>query len=386
MRAISGLIACVFASIVLFSGCSSLNAPNAPNSSNLSTGKVVHFALDFGTQESLEKTMVIGDSLTITQRKALITHLKSRISLINLQFKKVGSNSFPPTYSFNFPVKAGVCEGTVEIDSGSYYVECYAYGKIKVGTDSVSITDFQYQSRSPVGIGATDTTDLNISLYANGYYNFGLLLTNGSTPLNGVLDSLLGQGVVNGYSSMSGQPVAVNGYVTYVFFYPVKKNFNFYYGGKKYVGLFDITKGFDDDIVEVSVTEVKQMAVNTSVSFVDDAPLAITSIYPKPGDTIVSASTTNTNLIVHFNHQLASFFEMPNQDFSIEEVAPGVAIDVGTVGTRLQENGESVYGDMMSLGVTLKPGMQYICRISKVVDEYGNVLAEGARWKFATKP
>jgi hypothetical protein len=378
MRAVSGLIACVFASIVLFSGCSSLNAPNAPNSSNPSTGKVVHFALDFGTQESLAKTAVIGDSLTVTQRKALITHLKSRISLINLEFKKVGSAPFPPTYSFNFSVKAGVCEGTVEIDSGSYYVECYAYGKIKVGTDSVSITDFQYQSRSPVGIGVSDTTNLNIGLYANGYYNFGLFLTNGSTPLNGVLDSLLGQGIVNGYSSMSGQPVAVNGYVTYVFFYPVKKDFNFYYGGKKYVGWFDITKGFDDDIVEVSVTEVKQVAVNASASFVDDAPFAIIGKSPKAGDTIPSGNQT---IVVDFNHPTATFFEMPNLVFHVEEIAAGTVVDSNTFGVPITEYGMGLGGSQITLGVTLKPHARYICRVYAVVDEYGNVLPSNV-WPF----
>jgi hypothetical protein len=283
----------------------------------------------------------------------------------------------PPLHVFDFQVKDGKCEGDIKIDSGYYYVQCFTYGKIKVGEDSVVASDFWCLDSIKIDRG--DTAQFNLKLGVNYSLTFGLLLLkDGTTPLNGTLDSLFGQGVV---ASCSGVQKVENGYSSGIYFYPVKKNLSFYCAGKKYAGIFNIASGMDSDIVVMSVTEVKGDAViNISMSFAADEGIKVIDVFPK--EDAVNVPTDIPAVIAYFNMPFEEWSEMSNADVEFGVAAlDGSQMITGTYG--FSSNFFSRNMDDGHEAVRLHPNTKYVAHVGGIKDQYGNEMTQKT-WCFTT--
>jgi hypothetical protein len=365
----------VFAAVVFcafFISCSSLSV--APDNSQTG-GKVIHFIANFGVEESLAKTTANGinnDGLTTAERKALLNYMKSRQTRINLRLLQ----DFTAIYSFNFPIINGVCEGDIKVDTGNYLVNCFSAGEIKAGLDTISVSDFSYVTK--IEVKGDDTIQLNIILKTRGYIVASLYLSNGTTPLNGKLDSLFAVSVIGTYA-YSDTPRAVNGYARPIDFFPIKKNFNFSMNGKRYAGLFDITKVIDNNVVEVSLSEVPQSVIQSSVTFADDVKPAVDSVFPK--ENADNVPTDIQNIVAYFNKGLADWSDMPGVQFGIasengnDQITGTYALSGNIFSRQLAATSERVY---------LKPNTKYIAHVSAVKDKFGNEMVGEKRWSFTT--
>ncbi len=371
MKSFLSVIAVAVASLII-GGCSAKSSLTAPNSH--AAAKKIHFSVDFNSPTALAKTATIGDGLTIAERQSLITHLKARATILQFNIMKLGTDPFPPTYSYSFPIVNGYCDGYMDADSGDYRIQCYTMGEIKVGQDSMVAEDFQTIANYYID---EDTTKISVILQLNSNLAFGLLIKDSGVTFNGKIDSLLSfnLGVVGGYA---GTPTAVNGYVNNVDFQAVKKTLSFIYGGKKYSGLFDITAGFDSNIVVLSVNEVKQPVINPIVAFATDIPMFVDSTYPSYGATNVP---TNINAVaIYFNKPIG---EEPSTVIKFTVVSSdGSQQLAGTMGE--SDNFVSRNLDDGVSRVYFKPNTVYTVTISGVIDEFGNAMVAPYSYSFTT--
>jgi hypothetical protein len=83
-RILGGL--CILVIFAFFVGCSVDHSFSLNNDQAVQTvgDCTIHFGINFNTENVLAKTALLGDGLTIAERKALLKHLKSRVSSIGL--------------------------------------------------------------------------------------------------------------------------------------------------------------------------------------------------------------------------------------------------------------------------------------------------------------
>lgn len=349
-------------SVLFFVGCSS--APSV-NGNEQQVSKTLCFKASFGVKKSetsLAKTALIGDGLTIQERVDLHNYRVGRDTLFTVNLQRKGEPPLPPTYASNFPIVNGIIDGYMSVAPGFYYVNCWT-------------NNDDFQAQTTITVGNDDTTYMDIVLEEWEGVTATLYVTEDSVPLNGALDSLIGNGIVIG---CAGAQTLADGYSYRIQFLPVKKEFCFLLNGKKYSGMFDITKMIDDGIVEMAVKEVKQPVVIPSISFAADIAPVIDSVYPANGATNVPLDING--VVVYFNKPLADSYQM-EVSFTVvfedgnDQLSGSTSFSAKKITRSLDDGVNRVY---------FKPGTKYNCKISGVEDEFGNKIADEYKWSFTT--
>jgi hypothetical protein len=351
----------ILVSLIFFVGCSVNHQLNGvTESSTLAKKSVITFS-SLSTVKALAKTKVIGDSLTVAQRVALLDSLIARVKIISVVLKRVNEPGTNWDYAFAIPVSGGAMNYSAVIDSGDYTIIGYDCECVAAGPDTI-YAGSTFQTEMTVSIGKTDTTIVNLELQRKEDFPVEIeFVSNVGDTLNGSLDSL-DKSVIGDNSPM---PVVKNNFL-YAYVFPVKKSFSFYFNGKKYSGLFDISK-ISGNVVKVPCSTPPILGVQ--VSFADKDSLTVVSVSP------ISNSPSGFQAVwVNFNHYLSDVSQMPKLSFAVysaNDTTVNLAVNVSA------EN--------LSLYCTanLQPNTEYFCSVANVIDEYGHIL-KSYQWSFTT--
>jgi hypothetical protein len=360
--------ACSFfaASVSLFLfGCSVNHQLNGVAESSVAKKSVVTFSSP-AIAKALAKTKMVGDSLTVAQRVAVLDSLIARTTQICVVMKKIGEPGSNWDYYFYLPMTAsGKVSVSQVIDSGDYTLIAYDAESVQAGPDTLYVGS-TFQTSVTMSVGKTDTTFICLQLERLNDFPIEMHLV-GDT-ITGLIDSLdANQSVI---ATINQHAKISNGYFSCSVF-SVKRNFYLYTNGKKYLANFDISK-ISGSIVDVPVAEVKNSVGSVVITFADNDNFASVSTSPVNGGTISSGSQ---NIRVNFNHNVGDLSQMPNLIFS-------VITDSGTLNlAHITAQGKSIFA-----AANLKPQMKYNCQVTGVIDEYGNPLRAtyGPKFSFTT--
>jgi hypothetical protein len=188
-------------------------------------------------------SVVTGDDVD-----KVLTIAKERANFVSLVLKRTDASNGNPDYSYEIPIRNGVCIDSIFIENGSYEA-IINDGGMMISQDE--IFHFFYSEKFLLVI-SKDT-----SIVYEMRQNFSI---PGAIRFVG-LDSMsgdLGKEILEQRIAFScpSSPCVLGGKTNLIEFLPVKKNFTFTLLGQKYSGYFDITT-MKKGVVDVPVTKLE---------------------------------------------------------------------------------------------------------------------------------